>query len=233
MEWNMAERANDYRYERKYVLAGPEARELEMVLKTHPALFSEIYHERFVNNIYLDSLDMKNYFDTVFGSSLRRKVRVRWYGELFGKIEKPVLEFKIKNGLLVKKEIFPLAGFDLDGSFRFECLSRVFESSNIPEPVKLHLKFCRPVLLSRYRRRYYLSADGNYRITLDSRAEYCRLNAAHNAFLHRVADHFRVILELKFSPADNEGVRMITDHFPFRLEKNSKYVNGIEAICLV
>ena len=41
----------------------------------------------------------------------RIKSRIRWYCEIFCVIEKPVLELKIKNSLLGRKESYPVNTF--------------------------------------------------------------------------------------------------------------------------
>ena len=60
-----------YRYERKFVINSASSNVIELELKLHPALFSEIYEERIINNIYLDTLDFENYLDNLNGNSGR------------------------------------------------------------------------------------------------------------------------------------------------------------------
>ena len=86
-----------FRYERKYVVSGLSTADLERCIKTNPGLFTEIYQQRSINNIYLDSADLQHYFDNVNGAPARGKVRIRWYGKLFGEVTRPVLELKLKS----------------------------------------------------------------------------------------------------------------------------------------
>ena len=102
-----------YRYERKYFITKITGKDIDSIVKLHPAIFSEIFHERSVNNIYFDTPDLNNYFDNIDGNMYRVKSRIRWYGMTFGVIEKPVLELKIKNGLLGRKESYSLDTFKL------------------------------------------------------------------------------------------------------------------------
>ena len=106
---NMENIANKYRYERKFLIRDLSVQEIETIIKLHPNFFSEIYYQRNVNNIYFDSLELESYQDNVTGSAQRVKTRIRWYGELFGLIEKPVLELKIKSGFLGRKESFHIS----------------------------------------------------------------------------------------------------------------------------
>ena len=43
------------RFERKFVIPRISKFQVEKFIKTHPGVFSEIFHERQVNNIYFDT----------------------------------------------------------------------------------------------------------------------------------------------------------------------------------
>ena len=90
---------NIYRYERKFFIDNMSKRKVESIIKLNPANFKEIYKERIINNIYLDSLSKNSYTDNIDGNMERTKSRIRWYGSSFGEIANPILEFKIKKGL--------------------------------------------------------------------------------------------------------------------------------------
>ena len=94
------EEPDNWRYERKFFISHADHYKVEHAVKMHPAVFTELFHQRDVNNIYFDTFTLTNFFKSVDGQSHRIKVRIRWYGELYGEIKKPVLELKIKNGLL-------------------------------------------------------------------------------------------------------------------------------------
>ena len=230
MELKMVRAVNNYRYERKFFISEMSKYEIESLVKFHPAIFSEIYHQRFVNNIYFDSVNLTNYFDNVVGSARRVKFRIRWYGELFGLIEKPALELKIKQGLVGRKESFSLIPFELDHSFSMSIISNVINKSEIPENMRLKLKSTYPTLLNRYSRRYFQSADMNYRITIDTDLVFYRINCQNNSFIGKFIDKDHVIVELKYNQNMDDRANYITNYFPFRLSKISKYVSGLEKI---
>ena len=217
---------NNFRYERKFLVSELTIHEIEAIVNLHPAVFSEIYHPRYVNNLYFDSFAMKSYFDNVDGVSERTKVRIRWYGDMFGAIEKPVLEFKIKQGSLGRKVSFPLIDFFIDERLQLECIADVFDSSEIPEGLRLNLSAIEASLLNRYRRKYFLSWDKKYRITIDSELAFCPIAKAR--FLHKYVDFVSTVLEVKYDPVDNQHANKVTSHFPFRMTRSSKYVNGID-----
>ncbi len=214
------------RYERKLVSYTLGPREVEALIRLHPALFREIHRERSVNNIYFDTPFLDGYHDNVSGVPDRLKCRIRWYGKLFGPVERPVLELKRKRGFVGHKLGQPLPPFTLDEGFVAKGL---FDGAALSERLQLYLATLRPTLLNRYRRRYYLSADGRFRLTLDWELEFHRIAAHSNAFAECVRRPQRVILEVKYE-RDTKGAAEITGRFPFRLSRSSKYVVGIDAL---
>ena len=218
----------DFRYERKFLLEGLDRHLVKAMVKSHPGMFSEIYHPRTVNNIYLDSVDFDSYSANVVGISERIKARVRWYGDEMHKIAGPVLEFKIKSGFLGKKDRFTLEPFVLDEGFSSRYFRNFIRESELPGEVKASLAALDVVLLNRYRRTYFLSADKKFRITIDTDMEYYRIAGLRNSYLSRISDRNSGVVELKYDPVDDVRAERITSAFPFRVTKNSKYVQGID-----
>lgn len=215
-----------YRYERKFFISGLTHAEVESIVRYHPAMFSEIYHQRYVNNIYFDTATFSCFLDNVIGSTNRAKFRIRWYGDIFTFIKDPILELKIKNGLLGRKKRYPLVPFSLDSSFDSRVIGRIIADSDLPDLVQDALKSSNPVLLNRYSRRYFSSADGRYRITIDTDQEFYWIGRRNNSFLNKVKNDIDVILELKYDEDADDTASYIANHFPFRLTKSSKYVSG-------
>lgn len=221
-----------FRYERKFYIEGLSREESEAILKFHPAIFREIYHERSVNNIYFDSHNLQHYHDNIDGADRRLKVRVRWYQDLFGTIKNPMLELKLKHNLHIGKILYPLKGFTLDNNFSMDIMRRIFDQSALPDLLKSYLKELKFSLLNRYSRKYYLSADRKYRITIDVDMQVYELSPASNNFLHKTRDFAGVVLELKYNKSADESVEDITNHFPFRITRSSKYTFGVEQLAL-
>jgi len=219
-----------FRYERKFNIEGRTAEEVEAMIRFHPATFSEIFHERVVNNIYFDSFNMRHYFDNVNGANMRLKMRIRWYGDLFGTVEEPVLELKLKHNLHVGKLLYPLKEFVMDAGFSINDIRRVFAESSISEAIRPHLSELNFSLLNSYTRKYFLSSDRNYRVTVDRDVMAYGLSPHENRFLRRVVNRTGVILELKYNKAQDESADCITNYFPFRMTRSSKYVNGLERL---
>ena len=219
-----------FRYERKAVIYGMSMHEIESIVKLHPTIFTERHLPRYINNIYFDTFNMSNYFDNVDGLSRRLKVRIRWYNDLFGFIENPILEFKTKRGLVGGKICFPLNSFCLDEKYSLEKQQKIFKESGIPEILVEYLKSLRFTLLNRYYRKYFESPDHRFRITIDSGMEYYRLESSNNSFNEKKVDYQSCILELKYSKENEDFSESLFNYFTFRLTKCSKYASGIEKL---
>ena len=201
----------------------------------HPSGFSEVFEKRTINNIYLDFHDLQNLYNNVDGLHDRKKHRIRWYGSTFGQIASPVLEIKIKNGLLGSKLSYPLNAFCLDRHYGIRDLDTVVSPSSdtakpMPRRLRDQIQSMKPMLLNSYDRVYFLSADKRYRITVDSELRYYKIASRNNSFLHSLKLRRSVILELKYSDQHDGGAAHITSRLPFRVTKSSKYVEGVERL---
>ena len=220
------------RYEKKFVISVLEFRELEHLIKTNSEIFSEIFHERTINNIYFDTLNLKNYTENLAGVSQRLKIRIRWYGEMFAELKKPVLELKIKNNELGRKLSFPLKPFLFNQDISLELLQKIFSESDLPKWLVEELRLYCPTLLNSYKRKYFISASKKYRITIDQEMVFIKIGNKNNLFNEKIVDRENYIFELKYVLKDYEGARKFIQEFPFRLAANSKYVCGINLINL-
>ncbi|MBN2585371.1 polyphosphate polymerase domain-containing protein [Patescibacteria group bacterium] len=221
---------SDYRYENKFVISELTPAEIELAVKLHPALFSEIFYERTINNIYFDSIDFRSYFDNLAGVSERYKFRIRWYGNTLGLVKNPILEIKIKQNALGQKLSYPLVDFVIDNSFSLTDIEQVFEQSQLPELIRAELTAMRFVFLSSYRRKYFRSFDHKFRLTIDSRLKFSRLQDRPGLGLATYTGPSATVVELKYHSADSDQADLVAGAFPFRISKNSKYVIGVERL---
>lgn len=219
-----------YRYERKFLADEMSVHQVCALIKLHPAMFIEPYPPRHVNNIYLDTPSLDCYGENVYGGKDRRKVRIRWYGELFGPIRKPVLEFKIKDGLVGTKQTYPFLPFTLDEKFTYACYRDALQRSPLPLEVQYTLRDLEPVLVNRYYRWYYATIDGCYRVTVDTEMCFHNIRRHWNPFQYCVRDHRSIVVELKYDIQHEIHVERISRYFPFSVTRNSKYVQGIEQV---
>lgn len=222
---------HNYRYERKFTIPKVfKVDAVEQFIKRNSFLFREVFHERQVNNIYFDTAGYNDYFDNVLGVSNRKKTRIRWYGDTFGNITSPVLEVKIKKGLVGDKWSFKLKPFELNNAFTSAGIQDIFKNSGLPTPILESVKMLTPTLLNSYSRKYYLSADTRFRITIDFNLLYYKIDKRLNNFNFKPKHDENKIIELKYGLNDDKDANAISTQFPFRLNKNSKYVNGVNTI---
>lgn len=209
----------EYRYERKYV-TNLDEKTLELVIKTHPLMFSEVYNQRFINNLYFDTENLDFFYNNINGKNERNKVRIRWYGNLFGTVDNPILEIKIKNGYVNTKKSFFLDNFEFNINSN---ISLLIKSINLPAETRDLFKLLKPTLVNRYQRRYFTDACKKFRITLDTKISFFHPTALSNNFVFS-----QNIIELKYNFENDFFAMAVSDNLPFRLSKNSKYVEGIK-----
>jgi hypothetical protein len=214
-----------YRYERKFYVEGLTLPEIEAIIRYHPALFAPLHVPRFINNVYLDGEARKAAVDNVEGVADRCKVRVRWYGDLFGS-SAATLEIKIRRGFVGRKESYRLPACDVTAALTRGDVREWLGAADLPEDVRAAIAPLHAVLVNRYRRRYYRTADGRFRLTVDDQQDFYGFPVGR---LSRAPRHDRdgIIVELKYALADDVDADRVTNLFPFRLTRSSKYVAGI------
>jgi SPX domain protein involved in polyphosphate accumulation len=220
--------SNNYRYERKYFIASADKREIESMILIHPALFQEVYYERYVNNIYFDNIHLDNFMDNIDGSENRAKYRIRWYGDMSAHVEIPILELKIKRGLVGTKQTYKLKSFKFDKFISALKLNDIIKHSKVHAGIEYTLLNQLPVLINRYRRKYYESVDRKFRLTVDDNQSFFRFNILNNSLLQQHTDKSNIILEMKYDIQHDSEADSITNHFPFRITKSSKYARGMK-----
>lgn len=218
-----------YRYERKFIVPFNSIHSIYKILSINNANFREIYQSRKINNLYLDTLNLLFFKQNVDGLNERKKIRIRWYGEFYGEIQ-PRLEIKKKLGLVSTKEVYNLSSLYLKKCTRIFDLTKVFDLQKIPSLIRQEINGLQPSLLNCYERRYFLSADNRFRVTIDYDLNFYNiLNCIYTNSAHKHDDK-SVILELKYDSIHDANAHLISNQLPFRLSRYSKYVNGINSI---
>lgn len=227
----MSERdENGFRFERKYYVTELPLAEIESWVRRNPALFRDAYPPRTINNIYLDTPNRRSLYENLDGLADRVKARIRWYGPMLGEVKRPVLEFKIKRGMVGAKDAFELKPFEVVVGMGAGPVFKSLATSNLPERVRQFLESFEPVLLNRYQRRYFISADQQYRITLDANLEFYRFDQHLNTFQSQLRNRYGTVVELKYSGELDRIDERVASYFPFRVTRMSKFVTGMHAI---
>lgn len=221
---------SSYRYERKFFVYNVDRISIQQIILNLPTFFSEIYQERYINNIYFDYLGFNNLVDNIEGNMYRTKYRIRWYGNMFSEVTKPKLEVKIKKGLIGTKRSYDINRFQLTKGINLSRLKNLVSDSLADSLVRHSLEEQYPVMLNRYKRKYFESCDKKFRITIDDNQSFYKLNTFNNSFLQSHKDLYNVIIELKYDKKYEIDVARITNKLPFRLSKSSKYARGIELL---
>ena len=203
------------RYEIKYRIELLGLASIEAVILMHPASFSTSFPDRQVNNIYLDTPNLHCFYQNIEGVPRRQKMRLRWYGKMDYPQNNSVLEIKNKNSELGWKDSFKISNRSIDT--KEELLSAIAE-----QPVRLDT--LTPILHNSYYRKYYISSDGLFRLTIDSEQSF-KLPFSNMDALD--LSRYPIIVELKYEAEYAERARDIMDYLPFRQTKNSKYTNGV------
>ncbi len=217
----------EYRYERKFCVSDMSRQAVEKAITLNNNNFRTLFPERQINNIYLDSHTLHCFHDNVDGVAHREKYRIRWYGDTYGQVKHPVLEKKIRINSAGTKEFWNLAPFEFSEGFSRDTLMKIIDKSDIPPKVKEALRVYSPSLVNGYSRKYYMSFDKKYRVTLDNELFYVKAKSKGVNPREKILDRKNTIVEIKYDVKNDEGVDLITRQLNFRLSKNSKYVSGI------
>lgn len=223
------------RYELKSVYPFRKYGDVLNTLFSSRFLIKEIYHERFINNIYFDTLGYSDYLANLHSEPNRKKYRIRWYGELKGAVKRPMLELKYKKGMTGGKKALPLPEYAFGERFSYAAYASSLRGSfrNDGEAGFLTDELLQrdPVLVNRYARRYFLTADGKFRITLDRDMWFYSYPMALRMQDYRFGTRApNMVMEVKFESADAEGAGALLNDLKFRAGRNSKYINGMNAL---
>jgi hypothetical protein len=219
-----------FRYERKFVVRDRPLSDVLALIRWHPALFREAYPPRAVNSLYFDTIGLRGYFDHVNGIANREKTRIRWYGPFSGLVPQPVLERKLKRGHLSHKLSYPLEPLNVNGGISPTALRQSLRGCQLAEEAREQVRELEPALANRYHRHYFLSADGLFRLTVDTALKFFECRRGRGELIPWPEGCPGVILELKFDQEQAEEAVEVANALPFRLTRCSKYVLGIESL---
>jgi SPX domain protein involved in polyphosphate accumulation len=220
---------NKYRWrnELKFDVTNYNNQKVYNLIKNHPLIFREHFNLRRINNVYFDNHNYQSFSDNIIGVSERIKTRIRWYGNTYDKIKNAKLELKIKNRELGRKEFYDIKEFTLnENTKKNEFYKYLIDKNIFYSKAKNIILKTTPILINTYRRRYFISSCKKFRITYDSDLEFYDFTNNHKS-------SFKIkkkILEIKFNQSDFKYFNNLTQFFPYRISKSSKYITGVELI---
>ncbi len=185
--------------------------------------FKEIYYERQINSIYFETKNFIDLLDTINGEKNRSKLRLRWYGNTFNNISKPILENKIKTNNHNYKIKYNLGNVEFKDEITSLFVKNLIKNlDNLNSISKIKFQVREPNLLVSYKRRYFMYKD--IRITLDtslkSKDFYRNKKISEGDFFREKKIS---IMEIKYKDEFYKDVRKITSFFKNRVQKFSKY----------
>ncbi len=210
------------RMERKQIVPFSETTRVQARIKRLPLAFRTAYPERIVTSLYFDTLDKRFLHEAIDGIGEREKIRIRFYGDLYP--SRAALEIKRREGTSMRKGVF--GPFDVPSGEDNAIVSRLLEG--VGQLDQGRLKTLRPVLMNRYQRRYYESADRRLRVTVDENIRYFRISP--QSVSEAALPEQPAVIEVKYAPEYEELASRVTNALPYRLAKHSKYVRGLQLI---
>lgn len=183
------------------------------------------YPDRIIHSIYLDDHELNDYHDNISGISRRSKTRIRWYdnytNNLVVEIKRKVIKVSDKKTIKIENP---------GGSvprYRADYIKLVRSNSKILPVSQFASLF--PVIEVEYHRSYYELADG-IRMTADHSIRYRKLYPQPSSrWQHSPVD---TVIEFKY-PVGKEGAfERLMRNFPNRIFRHSKYVIGIDNVCV-
>ena len=222
--------SKDLRYEIKFVASELEHDRLLQWIYMHPACFVNHYQDRQVNNIYFDSHNYSSYSANIFGFSSRTKVRYRWYG-LSIQPTHGALEIKYKRNFYSWKNIYKVDKINPTPNLIWPEFKKKLNQRLTPVS-KMWLDF-NPlvVLINRYKRKYFICASEEIRVTLDSDIQvYSQEKNSCPNYSHKENIPRTCVLEFKFPPKLRKEAADIIRNIPIRVSRHSKYINGLLSI---
>lgn len=216
---------DDFRHELKFINYNLSLSDISNRIRFNQFIYYNQYPDRWVNNIYFDNNNLDSMTQSIEGSYMRYKTRLRWYGD-FHRIIDPRMEIKIKKGYLNTKLIYKCSYTcrNIEGPF-------MMDKINYHNPAMSNIfKGMRPIICNRYFRRYLISKNKKIRITIDTKLKFSSINKKklnHNTWKQT----FPIIVELKFDNFNN-APRNLMSYLKnnFSVTQISKYTLGCNSI---
>ena len=217
------------RVELKDLFRRRDSSSIETAVLTSPLGFHSPYPPRRVNSLYFDSHDFRAIERSLSGSSIRKKARLRWYGQTVV-ARHPTLELKCKQGHLSWK-ILRETEISIDPQADNWATAFRNEEGDCALPVirnLLPITHHRPTTLVSYMRRYYESSNGQVRITLDEDLSFRDQTLCFGPNFHYVRPYpEKLVLEIKLAEENFGALRELARTLRFVPRRFSKYCEAL------
>lgn len=215
-----------YRFEKKFLIPkNYQHRIIDMIL-SNPYRFEENHPKREVNNIYFDNINFGFAYQNFCGNAMRTKYRLRWYGDKYCTTN-IIFEKKFKRGETGNKYFYKINNFNFHKNSNLNSITSQLKNKSQNCFIQELIKYYHPTLLNSYLRMYFISYDKKVRITIDSKIENYKINTISHFRIPFYEKNSKMIMELKYDSDYLQNISLISQYFPFRVQKNSKYINGV------
>jgi hypothetical protein len=185
--------------------------------------FRTTFPPRLVHSLYFDTFDLTSFRENLAGVSQRQKLRYRWYGDSPGP-DAGALELKSKRNKVGRKETWRCAQAPWRDGDDWPTVVQALSRQLDERARALLAAWPQPVLLTRYRREYFESADRRLRATLDT--GFCAFGQLHGRMpnlTRRIALPDVNVLEVKCAGSEQARAAALLGSCPVRLSRFSKY----------
>tara|TARA_B110001450_G_scaffold249260_1_gene266466 strand:+ start:65 stop:754 length:690 start_codon:yes stop_codon:yes gene_type:complete len=224
------------RKEKKYTFSVNNIDEVRSGILNSSLALRQTYENRYVNSIYLDSINFDNYNENLAGLSKRSKARIRWYSrekcQGISSDTEFTLEVKLRSNVLGDKLSYPFKLPDNNQGLRANALIN-YVRKVIPIEFLPFVEHCNDFTLAvSYLREYYEDFSNKIRCTLDSEITFSK--PLMNVFDIRNSPKYKVeygVLELKYpSLVEKELDHFNLDNIKISPGRHSKYAVGLNTV---
>lgn len=215
------------RYELKMVFTALQLAEVRSWILSHSYAFRKAYPHRYVNNIYFDTSKWDMLGAHLDGVEKRAKVRYRWYGQTWSPSQGQI-EIKHKQSNVGYKKQQNCPDELLLNKSSWSVITQQLKAQSGKEFREL-FDFFIPVLINRYRREYYVSADNTIRVTLDyDMKAFAQTFSSKPNIKYEEPLRNNVVVEVKADQKYHHNVADVLAELPLYSQQHSKYLNGLE-----
>ena len=226
LDSRMHSRITDKRVELKNLRPLRHLQSVEAALFGSSLGFRETFPPRQINSLYFDTPDFKSVNESFSGTSTRAKHRFRWYGEI-SEAHKLTYEIKCKKGHISWKSLTEL---DLTIDTNAEDWEMALTNDgSIGSSGIISLPGARAVSIVSYYRRYYESAIGSIRVTLDNEISYFdQTTYSRPNFLFGRQSPEQLVVEIKLAQQDSQMLNEVKNSLDFVPQRFSKYCESLQ-----
>ena len=157
-------------------------------------------------------------------------VRFRWYSK-FKDQQNGKLEFKFKRNIFGWKKRIAIPGLKICSSLFLRDLKEIVKDKLTGYDKIIFQNNCEPKILNQYKREYFVSFNNKFRVTIDTNHKVydqrlrSKINLSNKTLIQKY-----IIVEFKFDRNNSSVSKKMLGSLPFRISRNSKYINAVRSV---